>query len=69
MHVHQYIKILTLCLSVCTCVCVCVCVTKVGCLRGGTRLVTRDLQTSNSGKNVREHWAWAGWKLQSGSCR
>ena len=45
------------------CVCVCLCVTEVGCSWGGTRLVTRYLRTSNSGKNVREHWAWAGWKL------
>ena len=35
--------------------------TEVGC---GTRLVMRDLRTSsyltsNSAKNVREHWAWA----------
>ena len=44
-------------------VCVCVCVTEVGCSRGRTRLVTCDLRTSNSRKNVREHWAWAGWKL------
>ena len=38
------------------------CVTEVGCSWGWTRLVTRDLRTSNSNsaKNVREHWAWAG---------
>ena len=30
----------------------------------GTRLVTHDLCTSNSAKNVREHWARAlGWNL------
>ena len=39
---YQYIKILT----VCTCLCVCVCVTEVGCSWGGTRLVTRDLRTT-----------------------
>ena len=33
-------------MSVCVCVCVCVCVTEVGCSSGGTRLVTRDLRTS-----------------------
>ena len=33
--VYQYIKIVT-----------CVCVTEVGCLWGGTRLVTHDLRTS-----------------------
>ena len=59
--VYQYIKILTVCL----CVSVCVCVMEVGCSWGGTRLVTYDLRTciyctSNSAKNVREHWAWAG---------
>ena len=41
--------------------------TEVGCSWGGTRLV----RTSNSEKNVQEHWAWAGKqqskRTQSGS--
>ena len=36
---------------------------EVGCSRGGTRLVTHDLRTLNSGKHVRDHWAWASLKL------
>ena len=49
--------------------------TEVGCSWGGTRLAKRNLRTSiywtsNSAKNVREHWAcaWAGAAgMQSGS--
>ena len=62
----QYIKILM-------CVCPYVCVMEVGCLWGGTRLVTRDLRTSTRTlqrmlRTLGMVWnSWGYERMQSGS--